>query len=42
MEFVLSLDSLLCPHTIGSEQEQKAAHQGTVAYGQAMRSEFRN
>ena len=23
MEFVLSLDSLLCPHTIGSGQEQK-------------------
>ena len=28
MEFVLSLDSLLCPHTMGSGQEQKVAHQG--------------
>ena len=28
MEFVLSPDSLLCLHTRGSEQEQKAAHQG--------------
>ena len=28
MEFVLSPDSLLCSHTMGSEQEQKAAHQG--------------
>ena len=26
-EFVLSPNSLLCPHTMGSEQEQKAAHQ---------------
>ena len=28
MEFVLSPDSVLCPHTMGSEQEKKAAHQG--------------
>ena len=28
VEFVLSLDSLLCPHTMGSGQEQKVAHQG--------------
>ena len=28
MEFVLSLDNLLCPHTMGSGQEQKVAHQG--------------
>ena len=28
MEFVMSLDSLLCPHTMGSGQEQKVAHQG--------------
>ena len=28
MEFVLSLDSSLCPHTIGSGQEQKVSHQG--------------
>ena len=28
MEFVLSLDRLLCPHTVGSGQEQKVAHQG--------------
>ena len=27
MEFVMSLDSLLCLHTIGSGQEQKVAHQ---------------
>ena len=27
MEFVLSLDSLLCLHTIGSGQEQKVTHQ---------------
>ena len=28
MEFFLSLDSLLCPHTMGNRQEQKVAHQG--------------
>ena len=28
MEFVLSLDSLICLHTMGSGQEQKVAHQG--------------
>ena len=28
VEFVLSLDSLLCPHTMGSGQEQKVVHQG--------------
>ena len=28
MEFVLSLDSLLCLHTMGSGQEQKVSHQG--------------
>ena len=28
MEFVLSLDSLLYSHTMGSGQEQKVAHQG--------------
>ena len=28
MEFVLSPDSLLCQHTMGSEQEQKDAYQG--------------
>ena len=27
MEFDQSLDNLLCPHIMGSEQEQKAAHQ---------------
>ena len=27
MEFVLSPDSLPCLHAMGSEQEQKAAHQ---------------
>ena len=27
MEFVLTLDSLQCPHTIGSEQGQKAGNQ---------------
>ena len=28
MEFVMSLDNLLCPHTMGNGQEQKVAHQG--------------
>ena len=28
MEFVLSLDNLLCSHTMGSGREQKVAHQG--------------
>ena len=28
MEFVRSLDSLLCPHTMGSGQEQKVVHRG--------------
>ena len=28
MEFVMSLDNLLCPHAIGSGQEKKVAHQG--------------
>ena len=28
MEFVMSLNSLLCPHTMGSGQEQKVVHQG--------------
>ena len=28
MEFVLSLDSLLCPHTMDNGQEQKVAHLG--------------
>ena len=26
VEFDLSPDNLLCPHTMGSEQEQKVAH----------------
>ena len=28
VESVLSLDSLLCPHTMGSGQEQKITHPG--------------
>ena len=28
MEFVLSLDNLLCLQTMGSKQEQKFTHQG--------------
>ena len=28
MEFVLPLDNLLCPHTIGNGQEKKVTHQG--------------
>ena len=28
MEFDQSPDNSLCPHTMGSEQRQKAAHQG--------------
>ena len=28
MESVLSLDTLLCMHTMGSGQEQKVAHRG--------------
>ena len=28
IEFVLSLDNLLSPHTMGSGQEQKVAHKG--------------
>ena len=31
MEFTLSLDSLLCSHTMGNEQEQKATHQGNCS-----------
>ena len=28
MEFILSLDNLLCPDNMGNGQEQKVAHQG--------------
>ena len=28
VEFVLSLDNLLCPHTMGSGQEQEVTHWG--------------